>query len=263
MHLFDKYHFKSSSKRVILKASQIKRVNNMTDRDSFYIDDHAVLYALLAKNVKNSCGELSDKILEAAVTAYGKERGLRSAKRCLADGEELSGANFILYGEWADPRGLSKNETDTGNPWIKTRMTTCGWCEAWKKYNMLEDGKSYCSWVDASLLHGFNPALRLEMSKVLSHGDEWCEFDWLDADAAAAKSLPERRRELIPRVTKDFLYHSGHLLSVFRRELYFELGLLRGADIIKQALSDYGALFGDEKASAVLEESEQNFLTGV
>lgn len=235
----------------------------MTDRDSFYIDDHAVLYGLLAKNTRISCGELSDKILESAVTAYGKERGLRAAKRCVSDGKELSGANFILYGEWDDPRGVSKNERDTSNPWLKTRMTTCGWYEAWKKYDLLEHGRTYCSWVDESLLHGFSPALRLKMPKILSSGDDCCEFLWLDADTDEAQLASADRRELIPRVTKDFLYHSGHLLSTFRRELYFALGLLRGTDITERALAEYGSLFGGEKASAVQAESEQNFLAGV
>ncbi len=235
----------------------------MTDRDSFYIDDHAVLYGLLAKQTRISCGELSDEILESAVTAYGKERGLRAAKRCVSDGKELSGANFILYGEWDDHRGVSKSESDTSGSWLKTRMTTCGWCEAWKKYDLLEYGKTYCSWVDESLLHGFSPELRLKMPKVLSRGDDCCEFHWLDADTSEVLPASSLRRELIPRVTRDFLYHSGHLLSAFRRELFFALGLLRGADIIEGALAEYGTLFGGEKASAVLAESEQNFLAGV
>ena len=239
----------------------------MTKREAtaerFYIDDHAVLFACLARRAEELAGERGTETIVRAIVVYGRERGLRGAMRCLADGEPLSGKNYILYGEWADPRGWSRSEVAATAPHYRTNMTVCGWCESWEKHGLLEYGRLYCDWVDANLVYGFNPALRLEMPKTLSRGEKCCTFDWLDCtfgSEAEAEAMAARRAELIPRVTKDFLYHCGHLLSTFRRELLLEFGLVKGEEIVGRALGDYGELFEEEKAQSVVQESRQNFL---
>ena len=238
-------------------------MNRETLAEQFYIDDLAILCALLARSAEKRAGERGTETIVRAIKTYGRERGLRCAMRCRADGEPLSGKNYILYGEWADPKGWSKTEVVATTPHYRTSLAACGWCDSWKKHGLLEYGRLYCDHVDANLVYGFNPDLRLEMPKILSHGDDCCAFDWLDCtfeNDAEAEAMAARRAELVPRVTKDFLYHCGHLFSTFRRELLMEFGLIEGDEMVKDALASYREAFGAEKAEAVAAESRQDFL---
>lgn len=235
---------------------------NSTD-ERFYIDDHALLYAYTAQSADELAGEQGLEATIKAIVAYSRERGLRAAARCVLDGEPLSGKNYILYGEWFDPRAWAKSKITATTPYYKTTTTLCPWCDIWKESGLLKYGKLYCDWVDMNLLRGFNPDLRLEMPGIISHGAAGCEFEWLDCvfeSEEEAASMESRRAELIPRVTKDFLYHCGHLLSAFRRELYLELGLLKGKAIIEAAVAKYEDRFGSDKAQEVVKESFQDFL---
>ncbi|MDR1917285.1 MAG: L-2-amino-thiazoline-4-carboxylic acid hydrolase [Synergistaceae bacterium] len=229
----------------------------------FYIDDHAALFGYIAKSADENCGEEGLAVVRRGIAAYGRERGLRAAMRCIADGNELTMMNYIVYGEWADPRGWSRSEVASLNPVYRTNMTVCAWCEAWKKYGLIEYGKIYCDNADENLVHGFNPELRLEMGTIMSHGANVCEFIWNGAalkDDDEAAEMSRRRAGLIPRATKDFLYHCGHVLSTFRREILLELGLVEGAQIVRRAMTLYGEQFGRDKAEIIEAESELNFL---
>ncbi|MDL2264737.1 L-2-amino-thiazoline-4-carboxylic acid hydrolase [Synergistaceae bacterium OttesenSCG-928-I11] len=233
------------------------------NRTDFYIDDHAVLFACLTERAIKAFGNRGRMAVIEGVSIYCRERGLRMAMRCLADGEPLSGKNYVLYGEWADERGWSKSVRVATNPNLRTNMTVCGWCDTWKKYDLLKYGAVYCDWADENLVYGFNPELKLVMGNVMSRSDGPCEFDWVSCtfeDDAEAAAMAARRAELIPRVTKDFLYHTAHVLSAFRRVFLLSFGLVEGRALVDGALARYGELLGDEKIAALEEESRKNFL---
>ena len=229
----------------------------------FYIDDHALLYALLNRASDRVKGTEGRSASERGVVLYGRERGARCALRCLADGQELTMKNYMLYGEWVDDRGWSKSELKSAAPVYHTNTLSCGWCDSWIKHDLLEYGKSYCDWIDVNLIYGFNPALELTIAQTLSAGDPCCDFRWnsfaLESEEAAAQHRA-RRAELMPRVVRDFEYHCGHLLSALRRSYFFEFGAAVGKEIVDLALRDYAALFGAEKVAAVQTASEQDFL---
>jgi hypothetical protein len=228
--------------------------------NNFYIEDHAVLLALFIKFASEKCADRGKNIASGAIAVYGRERGLRAAMRCSADGESLSMENYILYGEWYDSRGVSKSEIAALSPDYRTNMTVCGWCEAWSKHGLLEYGRLYCDNVDENLVYGFNPELKLVMGKIMSQGGDVCEFCWTGCHFEDASEVSRRRREKIPHVTKDFLYHCGHLASTFRREILVELGLVKGDEIVSSALDEYEKIFGPEKRSAITLEARRNFL---
>lgn len=224
----------------------------------FYIEDHAVLLALITRQADIDRGAEGREAVARSVEHYGRERGMRAAMRCLADGEPLSMGNYILYGEWDDPQKVSISEA-VFDPGYRTRVTTCGWCEAWKKHGLLEYGRVYCDSADENLVFGFNPALTLKMDKILSRGDECCSFDWIGCEFKDAEEASRKRKNLIARVTRDFLYHCGHVLSTFRREICFGLGIQKGEEIISRALSEYRKIFGALKKNALVQEAERNF----
>ena len=65
----------------------------------FYIDDHALIYGLLGKYADELYGEAGMAALEKGTILYARERGIRMAKRCLADGNPLNMRTYLLYGE--------------------------------------------------------------------------------------------------------------------------------------------------------------------
>jgi hypothetical protein len=69
------------------------------------------------------------------------------------------------------------------------------------------------------------------------------------------------RKQKIPHVVKDFLYHTGHILSAFRRTYLLEFGLVESEKILEKASSEYADIFGIEKLDAIKAESTLDFLT--
>ncbi|MDR1398041.1 MAG: L-2-amino-thiazoline-4-carboxylic acid hydrolase [Desulfarculales bacterium] len=228
----------------------------------FYIEDHAVLYGLLVKYARLEKGGEGREAAARATVRYGRERGLRMAMRCRADGRELSPNNYLDYGEWFDDRGWSDFRAASLRPFV-LEAHSCGWKKSWGKYGLTEDGSLYCQIVDVELVRGFNPANEVLVDGVLTQGAKKCSFHFSGAayegedDLAAAAA---RRTELRPRTVKDFLFHSGHVLSAFRGVYLLEFGLDKGGRILGQALADYGAVFGEVKLRALILESEQNYL---
>ncbi|WP_300329475.1 L-2-amino-thiazoline-4-carboxylic acid hydrolase [Fusobacterium sp.] len=230
----------------------------------FYIEDHALLYGLLVKNAIKICGEKGKEAAIKGTILYAKERGLRMAMRALNDGQELTPNNYMVYGEWVDYKKVSKAEIKSITPEYRTNSLVCGWCEAWKKYNLMEYGKIYCTYIDKNLVTGFNPNNKLEIDSLLSFGEKCCAFHWVGAKFKNMDDLlknKEKKSAISDRVLKDFLYHTAHILSAMKREFFIELGLIKGLEIIEISLHEYENEFDTLKKQAVIEESKLDFLT--
>ncbi|MDR1241607.1 MAG: L-2-amino-thiazoline-4-carboxylic acid hydrolase [Deltaproteobacteria bacterium] len=229
----------------------------------FYVDDHALLFAALAKHILESTDEKQGlAIVRQGVTEYGLERGLRYAGRCLANGDELNVANYMAYSELVEPKGWNKSLTRALAPY-KFDTVACGWAATWKKYGMLEYGKHYCTWIDASLVRGFNPEIELEVNPIMSHGHDCCSFTWKNFSFATqeeADKVAKRRRELLPGVGRDFLYHCAHLFSTMCRAVYFASGAGVGRKITSDSLDEYAVVFGNRKKEAIRANCNRDFL---
>lgn len=238
----------------------------MTDRQAissrFYIDDHAVLYALLVRAAIRRCGPAGERASRQATTLYGRERGVRMAMRCLAAGLPLTGETYLEFGEWFDDRGWSVFRVGSYEP-FELNAQVCGWHDSWKKYELSEYGKIYCEIIDGELYRGFNPELELTVTQTLSHGHEKCGFLLSGMACASAddkKLIDERRSKRLKSVVKDFLYHAGHLLSAFRRTWLLELGLPLATEMLAAASTEYEKIFGSDKMRWIILESGQDFL---
>lgn len=226
----------------------------------YYIDDHALLFAWLACAVLRSETESGASLIENWVTSYGRERGARSARRCLQDGQPLTVQNYYVYSEWQDERGWNANEIIEFAPY-HIRTTSCGWCSSWKKHGLLDFGKLYCKWVDPALAYGFNPDLVLEMSGILSEGHGHCDFKWPGSLMTAMEfnNTAARRKALAGRVTRDFFYHGCHLYDTLVRVLVGRLGMAAARTILEQGLGDYAACYGPEKAREIAKKCRQDY----
>ena len=228
----------------------------------FYIDDHAVIYGLLARAADQLYGERGMKASARATVLYASERGRRMAKRASRDGYPLTPAVYRIYTEWADEQKRMKVETLQLSPNYRMNGTYCVWNETWKQYHLEKYGEIYCTYVDKTMVKAFNPGNELIIHSAQSLGGSGCDFEWpglcyeneeaLRADGA----LKQSKRQV---AVKDFLYHCGHTVSAMGRGYALELGQEGSDRIVCEALDKYCALFGREKAEAVIRESELDF----
>lgn len=232
------------------------------NRDLFDIPHHANLFALIYKAASELYGENGAKAADEGTKLYGQQRGARMAQRALKDGAPLTMESYLLYGEWTDKNGHSKGYVSAKTPVYCLDNTVCGWCEAWKNAGLLEYGKNYCSYVDHNLVKGFNPELKLDILQVLSQGGDTCAFRWNGfalENEEQEKAYAEKKATLGDRTLKDFLYHTGHLLSAMKQALTAQLGAEAAEKITLKALVDFSLMYGEEMARAVIKESQQDF----
>ncbi len=238
-------------------------MNRKEIADQFYIEEHAVLFACLVKaavEVSSEKGRLASMI---GTQVYGKERGARMALRVLKDGLELTPENYMIYGEWTDPKGHHVNDLIQKYPEYHLFVKRCAWTEAWKKYDLLEYGQLYCPWIDECLEEGYNNKNRIDVDTFLSFGANCCNFKWVGVsfkNEAEFEHFKQRRQEVSQYAAKDFLYHSGHLLWSMKRTYLLELGAAAAAAIAERAVELFRSFFGDEKTEALLAEENQDFM---
>ena len=212
------------------------------------IEHHAMLFAFLAKHAIELCGERGKEAILSGMTAYGRERGARMAANALARGDELTTMTNQAYGEWKpDYDGQMDFGQLRTEPTLRTYISKCAWCDAWKKHNITEYGKYYCVNIDNAVYQGFRPDfVCTPISTSLSWGGERCEFDWghpLSPNDAA--DLEKKKKELGASCMKDFNFHTAHLKHTLCKTLTDTLGE-NGKKAVTEALKEYADTFGRE-----------------
>lgn len=210
------------------------------------IEHHAILFALFSKYTIKGLGEKGKEIIYTAVENYGHERGKRMANRAVDNGDDLDFVNSQAYGEWVPEEGQMEFGILKVEPEFISSVTKCEWCRAWKKHNLLDYGKYYCINIDSAVFNGFNEKFHMQVTSNLSFGADHCEFHWGNSvNEEQAKKLAQKKAELGTSCTKDFNFHTAHLLCSISQTLENELGE-DGKSIINQVLDKYVELFGKE-----------------
>ena len=232
------------------------------DRNLFDIPHHANLFALIYRSAYEQYGEKGGQAVDEGTKLYGMQRGARMAKRALKDNQPLNMENYLAYSEWKDKSGLSKTAITQTAPVYYMECQVCGWCESWKDADLFRYGRHYCDYVDKSLVKGFNPELVLDIESVITKGDRCCGFKWngfkLETEEEK-QAFADKCAKLGSRPVKDFLYHTGHLLSAMKTAVAENLGEEAMEKVISKAINDYSEMYGKEMADTVIKESEQDF----
>jgi len=210
------------------------------------IKHHAVLFALFAKYTIEGFGEKGKDAIYIGIENYGHERGKRMAERAIANGDFLDFINSQAYGEWVPEKGEMEFSILKTEPELVSNVTKCEWCASWKKYNLLDYGRYYCVNIDAAVFNGFNEQFHMRATSNLSFGADHCEFHWenpmYEEDII---KLTQKKAKLGTSCTRDFNYHTAHLLYSLSETLKNKLGS-DGILIVNQVLESYVALFGNE-----------------
>lgn len=212
------------------------------------IEHHAILFALLSKHAVTLCGEAGKAAILNGVTRYGRERGKRMRDNALADGEELNLVTYQLYGEWVPefPKQMETGILQKG-PSFQNWVAKCPWCQAWNKHHLLEYGKLYCVNIDKAVYEGFHEDFQCTLlGDNLSFGGERCLFDWqFPLSEQDEIDLNEKRQKLGTSRTRDFTFHTAHLLLSVGDTLEKELGE-HGHTAVSGAVQEYIRLFGSD-----------------
>jgi hypothetical protein len=210
---------------------------------------HALLLADLARAAAEQAGTKDgEAAIRKAVRRYGEERGGRMAQAAQADGQPLTMAAFMAYGEWALPPGEQGSDKWQEGQDVHSRVHQCPWHQAWESSGLLPYGRLYCLEIDAALARGFNPDLTLEVNRTLANDGEPCEFVYREAGEPVS---PAGR-------VKPWNYHAGHLYWTTRAVLIEELG--EGGDAAATAaLETFGERYGQAAAQVVLAYEGEDF----
>ena len=225
------------------------------------IENQAMMFAFLSRAAIESKGEEGREAIQAGMIRYGKERGARMAERARANGDPVDLWTNQAYGEWKpDYPGQMEFGMLRSEPTYQTYIAKCAWCEAWKKYDILEYGREYCVNVDAAVYEGFGcGAVCTPLTTSMSWGGERCDFDWgKPLSEEEVRMVADKKAELGTSAMRDFNYHTAHIWHSVSDELRRHFPEDAEA-MIARAVSDYIDLFGQEAYDCLLEYSPDEF----
>jgi hypothetical protein len=225
------------------------------------IENQAMMFAFLCKYAVEAKGEEGRKAIQEGMIKYGRERGRRMAERARANGDPVALWTNQAYGEWKpDYPGQMEFGTVHGEPTLVTYISKCAWCEAWKKYDILEYGREYCVNVDAAVYEGFGcGAVCTPLTTSMSWGGARCDFDWgKPLSEEEVRMVADKKAELGTSAMRDFNFHTAHIYCSVADELCKHFPEDSKA-MIDRAVADYIALFGQEAYDCLLEFSPDEF----
>jgi len=215
---------------------------------------HAMLFALMARAVGHHADDKTcEALMRKAVRTYGEQRGHRMALRARANGHALTMANFLAYGEWSLESGESDLQVVAKVPHARVHIGKCPWHRVWAEKDLLPYGRYYCLEIDAALIRGFNPELKLDVKESLTAGQPRCDFVFHDANLTLRNYLAVAYRKLVNpgracRMPWD--YHCGHLYKTVGDIIVRELGA-PGQEAVDTALAEFTATYG-QRATRIL-----------
>jgi len=225
------------------------------------IENQAVIFALLCKHTVEKKGEEGRDVIQEGMVRYGRERGARMAARAKANGDPIALWTNQAYGEWKpDYDGQMVFGYSDTEPTLKSYISKCAWCDAWKKYDLLPYGREYCINVDKAVYEGFCPDFVCTPNyPTMSWGGERCEFDWGQPLAEEdLQKMQEKKKELGTSAMKDFDYHTAHMYYTITRTLREKLPE-DAEEIIEAAVKDYIEIFGQADYDRIQDFKDEKF----
>lgn len=221
--------------------------------ESFTARHHALLFAWIARAVVKRVGTAEgERILREAVRRYGEERGQRMRFRAELNGDALTMAHYLAYGEWSVSAGWSESEVLQTVPQRKTHVLKCPWHDVWHETGLMAFGRLYCLEIDQALVRGFNTDLRLDVNCTQTNGADYCEFVFHAVDGDGLIPTAPGRRVM------TWEYHAGHLLATVGAVVCDLLGEA-GRESRDEALEAFVEAYGQAAAETVVDYRNMDF----
>lgn len=134
----------------------------------------AKLFAHIAKEVENSCGEEGIKAVREGVKKFGEERGRNIAKRAKLMGHEAVPEYYLsCYDMGRSTYFSSEDKIENGH--VEQVFTKCIFAEQWMQDGNEKYGIHYCEMIDPSIAHGFCENFKCMHDKQFFK-DGYCHF---------------------------------------------------------------------------------------
>ena len=210
----------------------------------------AYLAAKWGRELLTRFGDRGKDAFVFATRCYGEGRGRRMAQRAIRDGEPLTTATYLRYGEWVNTEEIKAageaNQAKVlaaGKVYIK-QVALCPWNRQFTAMGETEIGNLYCQHIDASIAAGFSSAFRYQVPQNLNQGV--CCYHIVE-DAGISGPVGEKKREYL----KPFDYHCADLHYAFRRAaeaIFGEEGRAACAAVEAVFRKDYGDEMAEQLA---------------
>ncbi|MDR7870475.1 MAG: L-2-amino-thiazoline-4-carboxylic acid hydrolase [Tissierellaceae bacterium] len=234
--------------------------NKSQIRQSLTARHHATLFAYIVKSSIDIFGNDCIQTLENGIRRYGNQRGYRMAQRALKDRNKLDILSYLIYGEWESAPNEMQIDFYISSSDVNMTASKCSWYDEWNKENLLRYGVLYCDFVDAALLEGFNPELKLDLLEHRTKGAKNCDFYFRDGNLNIEEiNEASRTNKLLGKTTKKHWdYHIGHIYKTLKQELEKDFRD-EGLRALRNALEMYREKYGQEVYEILLEFEDTNF----
>ena len=193
------------------------------------IEDHALIYALLCRNV---IGERKDgeKLIARITTSYGETRGRRMAKNALKENMALDLEAYFVFGEWKGKEAENISEIEYGEKETISKVSRCKWYDTWKKYDLEDYGRYYCKYIDRAICKGFDGDFDLVVEETLSENKKECLFRW--NKSVNKERIAELKKYYKDRYIRSFDLHVKELLEC-------AMMVLNDKELIDKTIKEY------------------------
>lgn len=219
---------------------------------------HAFIAARFYKYLVEKFENSGKQAFIHATRYYAEQRGRRMAQRAIRDGKELNYETYCQYGEWINTQEMVdqnlKNQGDIIkiDPEITMNISHCPWRAQFKDMKEDEAGIVYCTYLDNSIMRGFNPDIKydVKLDNLLSHN--YCTHTIGDS-FHGDEDLAKKDSSL-----KDFEYHCAHSYWAYS-EVVEAIFMTDGKDISSKVLQDFAKEYGKKYADIIMNYKYINF----
>ncbi len=216
---------------------------------------------IAAKFYEYMVNEFADKGKEAFIHAtryYAEQRGRRMAQRAIRDGQALTYETYCKYGEWVNTKEMineglrNKGKILQSSPDLIMKISSCPWRAQFKEMNHDEAGIVYCTYLDYSIMRGFNPEIVYEVNLDNLLNDGYCIHKIKD-DLTSNPNLEKNKENIL-----GFEYHCAHSYWSYSEVAESVFGY-EGKKISTKVIQDFGDKYGKEYADTLMKYKFTNF----
>ncbi len=213
---------------------------------------HAYLCGSYYDVFQRCCGENAVPAFIKATELYGEQRGHRMALRALRDGNELTYGAYFHYAEWQATPGFACIERTTENGVMLSENFRCPWHTMLGEMGLSECGAVYCRHIDASLVRGFNPALRFEIRSTLHTSTSCRLYFHVGTDR---REVSDHEEQLVYPME----YHCAHLFWTFFYVAEAVFGKRTAEEIRREVLRRFAEHYSQAAVEVLLAYADEDF----
>ena len=204
---------------------------------------HAFIAASFYDVLTDRFGERGKQAFIMATRRYAEQRGSRMAQRAVRDGRKLDFATYCEYGEWVNTQTVkdlgcsNKSHIESYSPDYVTHITCCPWATQFAEMDLKDGGVVYCTYLDPSIVRGFNPELTFITEQSL-HDHDFCIQRVVNAGLSEGFKA-QKKMEYV----KGFDYHCGHNYKTYSEisgAVFGEEGKAAAEEVLKRFEKKYG-----------------------